>query len=106
MNNNQTIERLKQMRLGAMAQVHLQHLQNNNNEGYTLDEYLALLTDSEWEDRQNKKIERLLQRAGFRQQATLAEIDYSAARNLDKNMFLTQLCQAPKYSRYIFSRNI
>jgi DNA replication protein DnaC len=87
MNNNQTIERLKQMRLGAMAQVHLQQLQTNNNAGYTLDEYLALLTDSEWEDRQNKKTQRLLQRAGFRQQATLPEIDYSAARNLDKNMF-------------------
>ena len=87
MNNNQTIERLKQMRLGAMAQVHLQQLQTNNNTDYTLDEYLALLTDSEWEDRQNKKTQRLLQRAGFRQQATLAEIDYSTARNLDKNMF-------------------
>lgn len=87
MNNNQTIERLRQMRLGAMAQVHLQHLQTNNTEAYTLDEYLALLTDSEWEDRQNKKTTRLLQRAGFRQQAALAEINYGAARNLDKNMF-------------------
>lgn len=87
MNNNQTIERLKQMRLGAMAKVHLQQLQTNNNADYTPDEYLAMLTDSEWEDRQNKKTQRLLQRAGFRQQATLPEIDYSAARNLDKNMF-------------------
>jgi DNA replication protein DnaC len=87
MNNNQTIERLKQLRLGAMAQVHLQQLQTNHNADYTLDEYLALLTDSEWEDRQNKKTQRLLQRAGFRQQATLAEIDYSAARSLDKNTF-------------------
>lgn len=87
MNNNQTIERLKEMRLGAMAQVHLQQMQTNNSTDYTLDEYLALLTDSQWEERQNKKTERLLQQARFRQQASLAEINYSAARSLDKNMF-------------------
>ena len=29
MNNNQTIERLKSMRLGAMASLHQQHIQDN-----------------------------------------------------------------------------
>ncbi|CAN5297408.1 IS21-like element helper ATPase IstB [soil metagenome] len=87
MNNNQTIEKLKQMRLGAMAQLHLQHLKDNRIENITADEYLALLTDHQWEDRQNRKIERLLKQAGFKQQANLADINYSQNRNLDKNMF-------------------
>lgn len=85
--NNQTIEKLKSMRLGAMAHLHLQHVQGNQFEGITCDEYLAILTDHQWEDRENKKIERLLKQAGFRQDANLADISYSPDRNLDRNMF-------------------
>lgn len=87
MNNNQTIEKLKQMRLSAMAQLHDQQVKNNQYAQCTPDEYLALLTDHEWEDRQNKKTQRLLKQAELRQQATIAEISYAEARNLDKNMF-------------------
>lgn len=88
MNNNQTIEKLKQMRLGAMAQLHLQHVKDNRIEDITADEYLALLTDHQWEDRQNRKIDRLLKQARFRQPANLADVNYAQDRNLDKNMFV------------------
>jgi len=87
MNNNQTIEKLKQMRLSAMAEMHLQHVKNNQFNKVTPDEYLALLTDHEWEDRQDKKISRLLTQASFRQKATIADVSYSENRNLEKNMF-------------------
>lgn len=63
MNNNQTIEKLKQMRLGAMAQLHLQHIKDNRLADTTADEYLALLTDHEWEYRQNRKIDRFIRQA-------------------------------------------
>ncbi len=88
MNNNQTIEKLKQMRLGAMAQLHHQYVNNNQLNDITADEYLALLTDHEWEDRQNRKIDRLFKQANFRQKASLAEVNYTSSRNLDKNMFV------------------
>ena len=87
MNNNQTVEKLKKMRLTAMADLHLQHVKNNQFNKLTADEYLAILTDHEWEDRQNRKISRLLQHAGFRQKASVAEVSYAEARNLDKNMY-------------------
>jgi DNA replication protein DnaC len=87
MNNNQTVEKLKQMRLGAMADLHLQQLKDNRISSITADEYLALLTDHQWEDRQNKKIQRLLKQAEFKQQASIADINYLQNRNLDKNMF-------------------
>ena len=87
MNNNQTIEKLKQMRLNAMAELHHHHLKNNQLTGVTADEYLALLTDHEWEDRQNVKIQRLLQLADFKQKASIADVNYAGGRNLDKNMF-------------------
>lgn len=87
MNNEQTIEKLKQMRLGAMAQLHLQYVRDNGVADITADEYLALLTDHQWEDRQNRKIQRLLKQAGFAQSANLAEVNYAQQRNLDRNMF-------------------
>lgn len=85
--NNQTIEKLRSMRLGAMARLHLQHIEQNKLEGMTCDEYLALLTDHQWEERENNKIERLIKNASFRQNASLADINYFSERNLDKNMF-------------------
>ena len=87
MNNEQTIEKLKQMRLTAMAQLHLQYVRDNGVADITADEYLAMLTDHQWEDRQNRKIQRLLKQAGFAQSANLAEVNYAQERNLDKNMF-------------------
>jgi len=87
MNNNQTIEKLQQMRLGAMASLHQQHIKDNRIESVTADEYLALLTDHEWELRQNRKIERLIKQASFREKASLAEVNYTHNRSLDKNMF-------------------
>lgn len=85
--NNQTIEKLRSMRLGAMAQLHLNYVEQNRLEGMTCDEYLALLTDHQWEERENNKIERLLKQAAFRQSASLVQIDYAGDRNLDRNMF-------------------
>lgn len=87
MNNNETIEKLKQMRLTAMAELHKEQLKSHEHSKYTADEYLALLTDHEWEHRYNRKIQRLTKQAGFRQKATLAEVNYSESRNLEKNMF-------------------
>lgn len=92
MNNNQTIEKLKQMRLGAMADLHLQHIKDNRTKDITADEYLALLTDYQWEDHKNRKIQRLFKKAAFRGQAALAEVDYAHQRNLDKNMFMRLGC--------------
>src|SRR5690606_21895072 len=84
---NQTIEKLRNMRLGAMAQLHPRHVEQNTLEGMTCAEYLALLADHSWEARENRKIERLVEQAALRQNASLAEIGYATQRNLDKNMF-------------------
>lgn len=87
MNNNQTIEKLKQMRMSAMAELHLQYVKNNQLNDITTDEYLGLLIEHEWEHRQNMKIERLIRQARFRQKASIEEVSYVHTRNLDKNMF-------------------
>jgi len=87
MNNNQTVEKLKQMRISAMADLHLQNIKSNQHNKLTSDEYLGLLTDHEWEERLRKKINRLTTQANFKQQACIEDISFTEARNLDKNMF-------------------
>lgn len=87
MNNYQTSDKLREMRLNAMAELHTQYMKSKENHNLTADEYLALLVDHEWEDRQNKKIDRLYKTAYFRQKASIEEVNFNQGRNLDKNMF-------------------
>jgi DNA replication protein DnaC len=87
MNNNQTVEKLRKMRINAMADLHHQNVRNNQLDNTTADEYIGLLTDHEWEDRQHKKINRLQKQARFKEKSSIADISYTENRNLDKNMF-------------------
>jgi DNA replication protein DnaC len=87
MNNQHTIEKMKQMRLGGMAQMHHTNSTNNLNQDYTIDQYVAMLVDQEWETRNNRKIENLIKNARFRYPATIRDVDYSVNRQLDKNTF-------------------
>jgi len=87
MNNTQTCEKLRSMRLSAMAELHEQNLSSNQCSQMSADEYLGLLTDHQWEARQHQKTNRLLKQAHFKQRTTLEEINYTQQRNLDKNMF-------------------
>lgn len=52
---------------------------------YTNDELIAYLLQSEWDDRQNRKMERLTKAAKFRYQASAEEVLFEQARGLDKN---------------------
>lgn len=87
MNNTQTCEKLRAMRLQAMAELHEQHLASSQHTSMTTYEYMALLTDHQWEARQQQKTSRLLKQAHFKQRTTLEDINHSQQRNLDKNMF-------------------
>jgi DNA replication protein DnaC len=87
MNNQTTIEKMKQMRLYSMAETYYNSMQNNMHQDYTVDQYLALLVDQEWEWRYNKRIQNLITTAGFRYPATVQDVDYTASRSLDRNTF-------------------
>lgn len=54
---------------------------------YTSDEMIAFLVQSEWDDRQNRQIERQLKNAKFRYSASMEQVIYEN-RNLDKNQMM------------------
>jgi DNA replication protein DnaC len=85
MNNHTTIEKMRQLRLHGMAQVHYAAVHEKMYTDHTQDEYTALLIDQEWELRQHTKIKNTIARAGFKLHASIRDIDHTAQRGLDKN---------------------
>ena len=88
MNNNQTIEKMKQMRFYGMQQAFDTVLQTGKNNDLTSDELVSYLIDAEWTDRMNRKTERLIKSARFRYTACVEDINYLVERNIDKNVML------------------
>jgi DNA replication protein DnaC len=89
MNNIQiTISRMKELRLHGMAGAFQKSIESGCGEKYTIDEFLTHLVDAEWNDRNERKRTRLTRAAGFRYRSSLAELDYTEKRNLDKNLML------------------
>ena len=88
MNTSETMEKMSQMRLRGMKESYGLHLGTEHSGTITNDELIALLIESEYVDRQNRKTERLLKNAKFRYQASVEEIEFIPVRNLDKGEVL------------------
>jgi DNA replication protein DnaC len=85
MLNEPTLEKLRGLRLGALAEAWQEQQKNIEIEGLTFDERLAMLVDAEWLDRWNKRLARNLREAKLRlHDACVEAIDYAANRKLDK----------------------
>ncbi len=87
-NNNASISKMTEMRLYGMAAAFENILENNQKMNLTVDEAVTYLVDSEWDDKHNRRLDRLISGARFRYKASLDELDFSDGRNLDKNMIL------------------
>lgn len=87
-NNTETISKMKELKLHGMARAFQTTLETGISSQYTTDELLTHLIDCEWDDRNNRRRERLKKAAHFRYNASFAEINYAHQRNLDKNQML------------------
>jgi DNA replication protein DnaC len=86
MNENNTVEKMRRMKLKTMAGLYHQCLNRPDEKSYTTDEFLTLLIDAEWEHRQKSRIDNLIKQAGFKLVASAGNIDYQSSRNLDRNV--------------------
>ena len=75
------------MRMNTMATLYHRCVNEHLYQDYSLDDFLSLLVETEWESRQSGSIESLILWAGFKQDAVATDIDYQATRNLDKTNF-------------------
>lgn len=81
-------QKMSQMKLYGMQQAYLTVLDKNHHHTLTNDEFIDLLIQSEWDERENRRINRYLKSARFRYQASIEELDFTKNRNLDKTTFL------------------
>jgi DNA replication protein DnaC len=80
-----TVDKLRSMRLEAMASGYVEQQQKSEVTALGFDERFGLLVDVEYLARENKRLGRRLREAKLRlSQACVEDIDYPPARGLDK----------------------
>jgi DNA replication protein DnaC len=87
MLNHPTLDRLHAMGLFGMAKAFADLGSSDSADGLTHGEWLALLLDREWTYRYDRKLASRLRYARLRHQATVEDVDYRAARGLDRALF-------------------
>jgi DNA replication protein DnaC len=88
MTNEVIIEKMKKMKFYGMVRSFQSTLEAGGYQNYTPDELISYLIESEWDDRQTRKIERHVRLAKFRYKTCVEHIYYDETRNLDKNQML------------------
>jgi DNA replication protein DnaC len=85
MLNEPTVEKLKNMRLEAMAEAWAAQQSQPNLASHSFDERFGLLVDAEWLARENARLRSALRDAKLTMStACVEDIEYSAKRELDK----------------------
>jgi len=88
MNTTQTVQKMKSLHLSGMVQAYETCLAATEYQTYSPDELLTLLIDSEWQERENKRTMRLTENACFRQQASVADLSFTAERLAGKDLIM------------------
>jgi DNA replication protein DnaC len=86
--NEQTLEKMRTMKLYGMVRNFRTSLESVNSEKYTPDEFIAMLIDAEWDDRYNRKLSRSVRNAKFRYKAAVEQINFDDQRLAVKNQVL------------------
>lgn len=86
--NEQTINKMKIMKLIGMANAFRSSLESGKAAACTADELLSVLIDSEWDDRYNRRLNRTVKNAHFRYKAEVEQISFEAGREINKNQVL------------------
>ncbi len=86
--NSTVLNKMSSMKLHGMLRSYQTMLSSNQHHDMTPDELINILIQSEWEERENKKISRHLRLAKFRYGASIEEINFATTRGLDKTQVM------------------
>lgn len=88
MNQTVTIQKLEEMRLKGFARIYRDILETGKAKNFTTDEIISHLVQAEWDDRYNRRLQRLITQAKFRYHASIEQMDYASKREVDKSQIL------------------
>ena len=86
--NEQTLQKMKQMKFFGMVRAFRTSIENGSMGQITSDEMVSMLVNAEWDDRNNRRIERQMRNARFRYKANIEQLHFDVDRNLDKNQLM------------------
>ena len=86
--NEPTVTKMKQMKLCGMYHAFKTAIESGKTDHYTLDEFISMLIDAEWDERHNRRIERSIKNARFHYKSNIENINFDESRNLDRNLVL------------------
>ena len=86
--NETTLTKMKHMKFYGMHGAFKTAIETGRTDDYTIDEFVAYMIEAEWNDRQNRKIERGVKNARFRYKASVEDIIFDASRNIDKTKLM------------------
>ena len=86
--NESTVTKMKQMKLYGMHNAFKTAIESGKTDHYTLDQFVSMIIDAEWDERHNRRIERSIKNARFHYKSNIETINFDQARNLDRNMVL------------------
>ena len=86
--NEQTLQKMKQMKFFGMVLAFRTSIENGSMGQMTGDEMVSMLINAEWDDRNNRRIERQMRNARFRYKANIEQLHFDVDRNLDKNQLM------------------
>jgi len=101
MLNEQTIQKLTELRLNSMRDAYREQLGAPNMNGLSFDDRFGLIVDRQWLDRKNSRLAKLIRTATFKfSTACVENIQYHSDRKLDKEEILRLAT-----GKYIDSKN-
>jgi DNA replication protein DnaC len=100
MLNQQTIDKLYAMRMRGMAEAFTQQQEDPQTTPLSFEERFALLVDRQWNWRQNRALERRIRDARLQGPACMEDIDFRAARGLDKQVIRSLIHDSDWVRRY------
>jgi DNA replication protein DnaC len=86
--NEITLTRMKQMKLFGMYGAFKTAIETGKTDDYTLDEFISMIVDAEYDDRKTRRIERSIHNARFHYKASIENMIYDETRKIDKTKLL------------------
>ncbi|MFH6968413.1 IS21-like element helper ATPase IstB [Flavobacterium sp. YJ01] len=63
-------------------------IESGKTDHYTLDQFISMIIDAEWDERHNRRIERSIANARFHYKSNIESINFDQSRNIDRNLIL------------------
>ena len=86
--NEVTLTKMKQMKFYGMHGAYKTAIETGKTDDYTIDEFVSMITEAEWDDRNNRRIQRSIKNARFHYKSSIENVIYDPSRNIDKTKLL------------------